>query len=378
MADEQTPAERNRAVLQAAGANVTSPNRTDFNIHRYPSDVGSETHPHYVMFFITTRSSDISSAEVRAAENLQFDYSQNNTIGKTTVASAALVAAQGTAAGVQLGARAGEGVVNTVNTVSKKTFDPQFGKALGGVAGGVAGAGAGLAIAAVIGNREQVLLRDAVALYMSGTPSTQYSAQWADQDLGLIAGLTQQMGGSTDIASGAMNLIRSGAGSTAAALLQQNTKNDLIGDIGGAASASAGVVVNPFKAQLFKSMGFRQFAYEYTFLPKNLPEYNSIKEIIKTFKKYMHPKLGKEKFIMSYPAEFTIAYYFRENPNDDLYRISNCALTNLSIDYGGGSDFTSFKSVDGSSGGIPTEINLKLQFTELEILSRERIEDENF
>ena len=55
--------------------------------------------------------------------------------------------------------------------------------------------------------------------------------------------------------------------------------------------------------------------------------------------------------------------------NKALYKISNCALTNLSIEYGG-TDFITFKGTQG----YPTEISMKLEFTELEVLSRERIE----
>lgn len=376
MADEQTPAQRNRSVLRAAGENITQSARTDFSIHRYPPDVGSETHPHYLMFFITTRKSDISEGEVLAPENLQFDYSQNNTVSKTTTAAAAYGVAQGVAAGAQIGKSVGDTINRVTETSGLAATFTNFTTTGVGAAVGVAG---GAALSVGLGAREQVLLREAIALYMSGTPSAKYSAQWADQELGLAGGLSQQLGGSTDISSMARNVLRSGGGAAGAAILQQNTKNDVIGDIGGSFQASAGVVANPFKAQLFKSMGFRQFSYDYTFLPKSIDEYTEIQKIIKTFKKYMHPKLGKEKFIMSYPAEFTIAYFYRGDLNEELYRISNCALTDLSIDYGGNGDFTTFKPVrDSSRGGIPTEINLKLQFTELEILSRERIEDENF
>jgi hypothetical protein len=73
--------------------------------------------------------------------------------------------------------------------------------------------------------------------------------------------------------------------------------------------------------------------------------------------------------MLNYPAEFNIVYYHKQSRNPELFRISNCALIDLSIEYGG-NDFTTFRN----NPGVPTEIAMKLTFTELEVLSRERIE----
>jgi hypothetical protein len=84
----------------------------------------------------------------------------------------------------------------------------------------------------------------------------------------------------------------------------------------------------------------------------------------------MHPTTGKQKFFLSYPAEFNIEYHYRENGrNTYLPQISSCALTNLKIEYGG-SDFVTFKGTNGA----PAEISLSLSFTELEVLTDERVE----
>jgi len=50
-------------------------------------------------------------------------------------------------------------------------------------------------------------------------------------------------------------------------------------------------------------------------------------------------------------------------------RLPNCALTDLKVEYGG-SDFTTFKGTNGA----PSEMTLQLSFTELEILTADRIE----
>jgi hypothetical protein len=64
-----------------------------------------------------------------------------------------------------------------------------------------------------------------------------------------------------------------------------------------------------------------------------------------------------------------------------LHKISSCVLTNLDVDFGSDNDFMTFKPDDESDdvnrtsqrSGYPTEITLKLQFTELEVLTRNRI-----
>jgi len=249
--------------------------------------------------------------------------------------------------------------------------------------GGTLGAATGLLTVAAIGGtqKDQVTIKDAIALYMSGKPSVQYQASWADEDIGIVGGLSKKIGqlkSASDLLSidtfknaGGAILGGVGGGMASYVLSQSMARGNVggLGNAGGAMSAAAGVTPNPFKAQLFKSMGFRTFSYEYVFLPKNITEYNEAQKIIKTFKLYMHPTLGAGKFILNYPAEFTIAYYYKDDRNKELYKISNCALTNLSVEYGG-SDFTTFKGTKG----YPTEIGMKLQFTELEVLSRERIE----
>ena len=119
-------------------------------------------------------------------------------------------------------------------------------------------------------------------------------------------------------------------------------------------------------------MKFRQFSFEHVFLPRDETEYRQVKQIIYTFKKYMHQILGAGKFIMKYPAEFSIAYFYKNAVNPELFRISNCALTDLKVEYGG-SDFTTFRETS-TLKGAQTEISMKMQFTELEMLSQERID----
>jgi hypothetical protein len=81
----------------------------------------------------------------------------------------------------------------------------------------------------------------------------------------------------------------------------------------------------------------------------------------------MHPEQSAQGLFMTYPSEFLIIFYHAGAENEHIRKISNCALTDMSIDYGA-EGFTTF------SNGCPTEVTIRLQFTELETLTSDRIE----
>ena len=359
----------NAAVFQSGASSLvgTGPGK-QFSVLKYPiQNLGMEEYPHYVMFFITERKSSLPGLEKQQTASVNFDPSQNNTgVDKSKTASGLYTTLAGGLGGItaggaigrELGALTGKGTSNPLEWLGKLT-------------GGAAGVAA--AAEALTNDRTQVLLKQAVALYLPHRPTASYQAEWSTEDVGIIGGLSQQIRSVVDT-EGAIEkmkgILAAGGGAFMSAALSQASKSSgVLGNVGAAAQVSAGIVPNPFKAQLFKSMGFRQWTFDYSFLPKNPDEHDEVQKIIFTFKKFMHPVLGTEKFIMDYPAEFTLGFYHKDSPNDNLFKISNCALTGMTLDYGG-TDFTTFRNRPGA----PTEINMKLNFIELEIMTRERIE----
>jgi hypothetical protein len=394
MVDPRNPAravaDANERVFNIGAASVLEPeNKGTFTVKKYPEDLGSIEYPHYVMFFIHVRKSDISSMEQKPEiANVQFDASQNNVLPKTAGFAGAAKTLQFGVGGAAAGAAVGEYAFNL--GVAGKTSSSLAGKLSGGTAelrtvktlsrgiGAVGGFGIGAGLGAAVAaqdDRTQVLLKDAIALYVNGTPSTSYAADWSVEDLGILGGVSQQLVSSISSTSSGIDALKNaltGAGGVAQSFIMKKARetNPLgAGNVGAFAESTTGQVANPFKAQLFKNMEFRSFGFEYTFAPRSKTEYDAVQDIIKTFKLYMHPTLGKEKFIMDYPAEFTLGFYHRDQLNKHLFKVSNCALTSMKVDYGG-TDLTTFRD----NPGAPSEINLKLTFVELELLSRERVE----
>lgn len=370
-----TAASTNAQVFQAGADAVTGKNSNNFNVYRYPHDIATSVQPHYVIFYINVRKSQLTGTS-QTASSINFDQSSKNTIPTETQGLS-------TVTGITGGANLGSQLANTLGI---SALGAPF-ALVGAIAGGAFTNTK--SFTDQVKGETTVLLKDVIALYLNGKPSVQYSASWADVDIGLAGSLGQKFGqAQQDIQSDwsrfdwhhpidslkdsktLSNLLSGDSGIAASLILRSADKgNGAFGNFGAALQADAAIIPNPFKAQLFHTMGFRTFTFDYTFLPKNKQEYDQVQAIIKTFKTYMHPVVGGDKFIMHYPAEFSIAYYYKGGTNDQLFKMTNCALTTCKVEYGG-TDFTTFKRIPGG----PTEISMQLAFVETELLTRAHVE----
>jgi hypothetical protein len=128
---------------------------------------------------------------------------------------------------------------------------------------------------------------------------------------------------------------------------------------------------NPFVLQLFESVDRRSFEYEFEFAPRNQDEVNEIYSIIRTFKRHALPARALGGRFLDFPAEFRITYVNTDKENLYLNRITRCALTSIDVKYGT-NPFTTFRPDD--SGAAPTKMTLNLKFSEMEILTQDRID----
>jgi hypothetical protein len=144
-----------------------------------------------------------------------------------------------------------------------------------------------------------------------------------------------------------------------------------IGDPNAAFDAGTRQTLNPRKEQLFNSVEYRRFHYGYVFTPSTPEECKTVRDIIYTFKRHMHPSLELNGFYYKYPSEFTIEYHFEGKLNKWTNTIASCALESMSVSYGHGGWST---LVNGS----PTTINIRLNFLELSPLTRQQIEESKY
>ena len=393
-----------KSNTSGAGAGSTLPEYKEsanvrsegLNVYRYPTDVGSDEYPNYIMFNIVKREGDIGNTETigdATASNALYGIAPEVSKQNRSDLNTGLAGVMGVISAATGGFEAGSDIVKDAGkfVADKLPAGGEVVKAGATVAGNAVGLALGVAAGITVGvisqNRDRVTLKTTIALHLNNKPSVSYKAQWADKELGVIGGAGNVFGKMKDAVSGRSGVMDNaeglmsaageaikgigGAAATMALKKVNDTPLKAFGDVQSFFEAGTGQAINPFKAQLFKNMEFRTFSFDYVFLPRNKTEYDSVQTIIKTFKRYMHPKLGEENFFLGYPAEFNITYFHKNGPNhENIFKLSSCALTDLKVEYGG-ADFVTFKGTSGA----PTEIAMSLSFLELELLTEERILD---
>jgi len=334
-------------------------------------DFFNQKYLNYVVFYINVSDQSRVFTEGKAEIVGDVDKSDQNTIqGKTaSVGSAATTAGIGGAAvgavgGAAAGAKDNAGALAAgpggVSTFLLGTLGSAAGGAVAGgaVSGGAVAAGAAsLNLATGVKATNKIKrLKTAIALHVPNEVSVGYRATWGEEELGAIFGAAGEAG--TNQAVG-----NAGAGLQGAVMkgMEMNPAKGLL-------SALYKAAPNPRKEQLFKSMEFRRFSFNYQFAPRSKEEADNVKRIINTFKFYMHPEFQNNvnKMLYLFPSEFDIVYYYGDTEHPHLNKISTCVLTDLQVNYSPNGQFATF------ADGMPTQINVQMSFLEMETLTKER------
>lgn len=246
------------------------------------------------------------------------------------------------------------------------------GKGKGAVLGAAAnaapaaiGVGAAATQAASI-TRAQKRLKTAIALHVPNQLNVRYGVQWSEEDT--FAYQAAAAGAEAITKFLAQGGKASQLGNDAAAVIgAMGLKSD---KQGAAASAAMGLAANPKKEQLFKGVDFRSFQFDYQFFPRNEEEAANVLRIVETFKYHMHPEFkDSNQFLYIYPSEFDISYYQNGKENPNLHKHTSCVLTEMSINYTPSGQFNTF------ANGMPTQINMVLNFKELSTIHKDLIKE---
>jgi hypothetical protein len=215
-----------------------------------------------------------------------------------------------------------------------------------------------------------VRLKDVITLNIEERPSVKYGVNYTNTDVAGLLGL----GGIFIQGSAALTAknLKSAEPELQARFLSELARIPALSQGGGLVNnlreLSSRTKTNPFRETLFESVDYRSFTFRYRFFPKNASESNKIKNIIKVFKTHMHPELTAQRLFYIYPSEFDIQYFYKDKENNYLHSFTRCALTDMTVDYGG-EQFSTFQD------GAPVEVLLSLTFTELENLTSEAIDE---
>lgn len=240
----------------------------------------------------------------------------------------------------------------------------------------------------------------AIALYMPPSVKVSYKTNYSDQEIGLMAQVAGDVYSDLQSGKGLMETGKGALGGLATGIgmkVVEGAQALMPGAKAMAQIASGMAISNKMELQ-FDGVDRRDFSYSFTFIPKSEQESKVVEEIVYAFKKNMMPSyidqvnlgsvMGKQvtaKFngkVMKTPNIFDIEYQHKGKRNPFLNRVSSSYLTSVDVDYGG-DRFKAYESTTtnarkgyegGGEGPPPQRTTISLNFREIEMMSRERIE----
>ena len=291
---------------------------------------------------------------------------KNLSVGGLAAAVGGLKILEGAQGGAAAGASAGKTIREKISGSTKG--------AKGGAVGAIPEAGLNALGVAVAGSlapnasRSQRRLKTAIALHVPNQLSVRYGTTWSEVDTAAIqavadagGALAEAMSNPANMKKGLMSggaVVREAAANLALTKLPQ----------AGAVSAALGIAANPKKEQTFQGVEFRKFSFDYQFFPRDEFEAENVLNIVHQFKLHMHPEFKSElNYVWIYPSEFDIIYYTNGGENLNLHKHTSCILENMTVNYTPNGQFAVF------ANGMPTQINISLEFKELQLATKETI-----
>jgi len=324
-----------------------------FETLEYPLDLGVGRYPHYVIFYINSNEkAQVAQGGKDATYDLDLTKRANQGIGSQV--HSRRIGNEGQSD------RIPQSNGSAPNSNEEPSMISSTLSALGDMA------------ASFVASRVR-RLKHAIVLHTPHQVRSSYNANYEEFTNGGIAGsalhgwLSGQKFG--DIASSAAQGVlkegvRIAAGSVGTVIGMEGAMS--------AIEKARGESENPRAETLFKSIGFREFEFNYIFAPKTEEDSKLIKDIIYLFKYHMHPEISKLTTTGQYlvmPSEFDIEYYYKNEENLEVNRITTCVLTSMNVDYTPNNTWQAF-----SGTGSPTHITMALRFKETEPLNRNLID----
>ena len=333
-------------------------NTYDFKRTTYPLEgMGTEV-PSYIIFYINLPD---TAKYTGGAENIVKDA--------TSTSNQNVDLSRGGNASVGLGSAAGVGVQDQAVQIAARAATPNV--ALGDIlpsmeqlGGAVRVAAAGTAVAALARKVEKkpktLRIKEAIAIYMPDTVMHTYSH---DYDR---ASMTDAMGRLGEGQRALSVMDSEGAGGTEVMAKAAVATGQVGKSFTDFALRSKARTVNPQIEMMYRGSQNRSFILEFRFQPRNEKERDAIQDIIFLFRRYAAPDLAEDGYGSYFipPGEFDIQYYFKNEENKYIGRISTCVLQNIDVNYASAGQWATF------ADGQPVEILVTLRFAEVDIITR--------
>ena len=127
-------------------------------------------------------------------------------------------------------------------------------------------------------------------------------------------------------------------------------------------------VVNPFKEPTYSGPTLRSFRFNWVLVPQTEADCDVIQSIIESFKFHTSPNLSIDGQRYSFPGEFQVSFH-SANTIDNKYlpKIGVCVCNGLNVNYTSAGIWSAFRN------GHPVEVELSLEFQEIEIVTQEKV-----
>ena len=239
--------------------------------------------------------------------------------------------------------------------------------------GGMPGNAQGNNIAGVSANQyTQKRITQAISLYIPDSMSFTTGFDWQDASMTEMGGKTlkygQDIGGLLSSAADYYKGKNAEASKTLAQVISDIGLNPTgQGSFGDAMLGVAGLAVNPQVFVLFRGIDLRQFQFDFIFTPKSPEEASNVRNIIKAFRFHASPEVSSDlsRYYIA-PSTFNVEFMYRGNINRNIFQMSTCVITRLSVDYApyGWSTF---------NDGMPVQTILSMVMKETEIITKEKV-----
>lgn len=135
----------------------------------------------------------------------------------------------------------------------------------------------------------------------------------------------------------------------------------------------SGVAFNPQQQLLFDGIDFRTYQMSFTFTPYSKQEAQTVAKIVKMFKMHAAPRLAEGTAGMFFvpPSTFNLDFMFNGKMNRNVGRVAESVIEGIDVNYSP-NGFSTF------GDGAPVQTTLTLNFKEIELVTREKIERQGY
>ena len=208
-----------------------------------------------------------------------------------------------------------------------------------------------------------------ISLYMPDTVNFTNGAQYSGttllsalgEALGLINGIASKAPGKFGALLGGLTAIPGAALSA----IQSNSGKLLMG--------ANNLAINPKNQLLFEGIDFRTYQMAFVFTPYSAEEAETVKKIIRAFKKHAAPRIVTEAAGMFFvpPSTVQLQFMYNGKENPHIARVAESVIESVDVNY-------SPNGWAAHDDGAPVQTMLTINFKEVQLVDRTMIEKEGF